>query len=247
MATNKLGTESLETQPVNLSNKIKARKAGLLYLVVVLTGIFSLAYVPSKLIEWNDAAATLQNIKDHEFMFRLSIVSGVVCYVFFLFLPLALYKLLSQVDESYARIMVLLAVVSVPISILNWQNKLAVLTLIGDSNYLMTHDVNQLSAQVMFFLNQYNNGILVIQIFWGLWLFPFGYLLYKSGFLPKVLGVLLMAGCFGYLINFTGDILVSDYAKMGLSSWVDMPAALGEIGTCLWLIIMGAKEKATTY
>ena len=224
------------------SNKKKARIAGSLYLGVVLTGIFSLAYVPSKLIDWNNPAITLEQIRSNEWLFRLSIVSGLMCYVFFLFLPLALFRLLKQVNRQYALIMVLLAVVSVPISMLNMWNKFAVLTLIDSSITTQQLTIDSLQTQVMFYLNQYENGNLIAQIFWGLWLFPFGYLVFKSGFLPKILGILLMMGCFSYLVNFFGSILVQDYGKLGIGGYISIPASLGEIGTCLWLLIIGAKN-----
>jgi hypothetical protein len=190
------------------SNKKKARIAGALYAVVVLTGIFSLAYIPSRFITWDDPANTFNAIKESELLFRLGIVSSLVCYVCFLFLPLALYRLLKPVDELCARLMVLLALVSVPISFINIQNKLAVLSLINPENKT-AGTIDQLESQVMFYLNQYDNGILIVSIFWGLWLFPFGYLVYKSGLIPKLFGILLMLGCFGYLINFCGNFLVN--------------------------------------
>jgi hypothetical protein len=86
----------------------------------------------------------------------------------------------------------------------------------------------------------------IVHIFSGLWLFPFGYLVFKSSFLPKFLGVLLMLGCFGYLINFLGNTLIPDYSTLGISSYIRLPASIGEIGTCLWLLIMGAKDKKAT-
>lgn len=225
------------------SNKKTARIAGLLYLVVVATGIFSLAYVPSKLIVWDNAAQTISNITNSELLFRLGIVSSLICYTFFLFLPIVLYQLLQSVNRKYANAMVILAIVSVPISFINILNKFAVLLLIGSSTLLKGAEVVQIQTQVMLYLNLYNSGILIVQIFWGLWLFPFGYLVFKSGFLPKFLGILLMAGCFGYLINFLGNSLLPNYNKLGISSYIRLPASLGEIGTCLWLLIMGAKEK----
>lgn len=225
------------------SNKKTARIAGLLYLGVILTGIFSLAYVPSKLIVWDDPATTFTNIKTSETLFRFGIVSGLVCYIFFLLLPIQLYRLLKNINEFYAKLMVLLAVVSVPISFLNIQNKLAVLHIIKEGNLNNALTNEQLQSQVMFYLNQYDNGILMVSIFWGLWLFPFGYLVYKSGFLPKILGVLLMMGCFGYLFNFLGNSLVTDYVHLGISKYISMPATFGEIGICLWLLIVGVKRK----
>lgn len=227
------------------SNKKTARIAGLLYLAVVLTGIFSLAYVPSKLIVWDNPVATFNNIKTSETLFRSGIVSGLLCYVFFLLLPVALYKLLKPVNEFYAKLMVLLAVISVPISYTNIQHKFAVLSIVNGEN-LKSFTSEQLQSQVMFYLHQYDNGILMVSVFWGLWLFPLGYLVYKSGILPKILGMLLMLGCFGYLINFAGNTLIPDYSKIGISSYISLPASIGEIGTCLWLLIIGAKDKKAT-
>ena len=228
------------------TNKKTARIAGLLYLVVVVTGMFSLAYVPSKLIVWNDAAQTVSNITGNELLFRLGIVSSLVCYTFFLFLPIVLYQLLKSVNKTHAKVMVILAIVSVPISFVNMINKFAVLSLISGSSALKGIAIDQMHTQVMFYLDLYNSGILIVQIFWGLWLFPLGYLIFRSGFLPKFLGVLLMAGCFGYLLNFLGNSLWTGYSELSISSYVRLPASLGEIGTCLWLLLMGAKEKKTS-
>jgi hypothetical protein len=129
---------------------------------------------------------------------------------------------------------------------LNIQNKFAILSLISNPDYLKIFSTDQLQSQVSLYLNQYESGILIVSIFWGLWLFPFGYLVFKSGFLPKILGILLMLGCLGYLVNFVGHSLVSNYSKIGVSSYISLPASLGEIGTCLWLLIMGAKDNLTT-
>lgn len=221
-------------QESKLSFRNTGRIAGLLYLVVVITGIFSLGYVPSKLIVWSDAVATFTNIANSEFLFRLGIVSGLICYTFFLFLPLVLYKLLKPVHKTYAIYMVVLAIVSVPISFINMQNKFAVLSIISSRG--------EEKDLVMFYLNQYDYGNLIVQVFWGLWLFPLGYLIFKSAIIPKFLGILLMLGCVSYLINFFGNALFSNYSDLGISSFVRLPATLGEIGTCLWLLIMGAKN-----
>lgn len=225
------------------SPKKIARLAGLLYLIVVLTGIFSLAYVPSQLIVWGDAEATYTAITDSQILFRFGIAAGIICYIAFLFLPFVLYKLLSPVNKTHAIAMVALAVISVPISLVNLLNKFSVLTLISGDDYLHVFGTDQLQAQVLLQLEYYNNGIQLASVFWGLWLLPFGYLVYKSGFLPKLLGVFLMAGCIGYLINTFGSLLFQDYSGLGISGIVSLPATLGEIGTCLWLLIMGVKEK----
>lgn len=226
-------------------NKI-SRIAGLIYLGVVLTGLFSLMYVPSKLINYDNASLTFQNLTASEMLFRFGIVSGVLCYIFFLFLPIVLYKLLRQVNEEIAKLMVLLALISVPMYFVNLQNELTALSLIKAPNYLNVFSTEQIQSQVLLYINQYDNGMRLIHIFSGLWLFPFGYLVFKSNFLPKILGILLMLGCFGYLINFFGSRLISNYSELGISSYISLPASLGEIGTCLWLIIIGAKEKFTS-
>ena len=198
---------------------------------------------PSKLIFWNDTAKTIQQITASETLFRMSLVSSAICYVAFLLLPFVLYRLLNSVNEIAGKLMIILSVVSVPISLLNLQNKYAVLTLLNGKNYLDIFTEQQIQTQIMLLLENYDNGILILQIFWGLWLFPFGYLVYKSGFLPRILGVLLMLGCCGYLISFVGNTMMENYGQTFISGYVTIPASLGEIGTCLWLLIRGINEK----
>ena len=218
------------------SPKKTARTAGFLYLIVVVTGIFNLIYVPSQLNVPGNALATVNNILASESLFRLGIVSGLVCYTVFLLLPFVLYKLLKPVDRNLAVLMVVFAVVTVPISLVSIVNKLDVLSLLSGADYLQAFEADQLHAKVMLSLRAYSNGLLVSQIFWGLWLFPFGYLVFKSGFLPRILGILLMMGCFSYLISFFGRSLFPETVMPG---FIMLPASIGEIGTCLWLIIMG--------
>lgn len=225
------------------SNKKLARIAGLIYLGVVITGLFSLMYIPSKLIVSGNPSLTYQKIVSSESLFRLWIISGLLCYSFFLFLPLVLYKLLKQFNENFAKLMVLLAIMSVPIFFLNSQNQLNILSLVSNTDNHLGFSAQQTQSQIMLYLDQYKNGIRIVHIFSGLWLFPFGYLVFKSGVLPKILGILLMLGCFGYLINFIGNTLIPTYSKIGISSYISLPASIGEIGTCLWLLIMGAKDK----
>jgi hypothetical protein len=162
-------------------------------------------------------------------------------YLAFLLLPLVLYRLLGSVNKNVATLMVAWAVVSVPISLMNLSHKFAVLTWIDQADYLHVFDISQRQAQVLLHLEYYNNGIQISSVFWGLWLLPFGYLVFKSGFLPKILGVFLMVGCFGYLINFTGGFLVEGYYDLGIARFISLPASIGEIGTCLWLVIVGRK------
>ncbi|NAY92989.1 DUF4386 family protein [Muricauda sp. JGD-17] len=221
------------------NNKSKARVAGLLYFIVVITGIFSLMYVPSKLIVWDNSQQTLENIQSSESLFRLGILAESISFTAFLLLPLVLYSLLKQVNKSYAVVMVALVLPSVPIFFSALLNKFAVLsTISGPENSAWSK-----AEQVMFYMHQFNDGNLLGQNFWALWLFPFGYLVFKSGFLPKLLGYLLMVGSVGYYLDFLGRIAIPNYSGFIIADYITIPASIGEIGICLWLLIMGTKEK----
>ena len=216
------------------------RLSGLLYLIVVITGMFSLVYVPKQLFIYNNPTNTYNNILNNETLFRLSIVSSVVCYISFGLLPLYLYRLLRSVDEFIAKLMVFFAVVSVPISIYNLHHKYAILSLVDK---IETQDISERYIQTMIYLKLYDQGIFIATIFWGLWLLPFGYLVYKSGFMPKVLGILLMLGCFGYVINFFGHTLSSDYKLLFIRKIMSVLPSIGELSTCLWLLYVGFRNK----
>ena len=223
-------------QPRNI-----ARVAGLLYLVVVLAGIFSIAYVPAQTQVAGDAAATVAKIASHEGLFRLGIAAGLVCYTAFLLLPLALYRLLSPHGRTAATLMVALAVASVPLSFVNLQHKLDVLSLLGNAPHLRAFAPEAVEAQVMLALQAYSNGLLVSKLFWGLWLLPFGWLVFHSRQLPRLLGVLLMLGCVGYVADVFARLLVPGFAESTAAGLLPLPATLGEIGTCLWLVVMGVR------
>jgi len=225
------------------TNKNTARAAGLIYLIVVITGMFSLAYVPQRIIDWNNSRVTFNNIAASSSLFRLGIYSSILCYVAFTFLPLFLYKLLRTVNETHARAMVIVALLSVPLSFNNLQHKYAALTLTGKESFLQNNSMEDLQSKLMFSLHQYNDGILLTTVFWGLWLFPFGLLVYRSGFMPKFLGVLLMLGCIGYLINFTGNTLLENYSRIGIGKYMGMLPAFAEIGTCFWLLFFDLQIK----
>jgi hypothetical protein len=178
-----------------------ARLAGGLYLSLALFSGFGIMYVPSALVVPGDAATTASNIMASEGLFRISMVSHLIGQTVFIFLVLALYKLLKLVNKDHAVLMVVLALLGVPIAFLFEVNHLAVLQLLSGTDYLTAFDTDQLHAQAMLFLDLRNYGILIAQIFWGLWLLPLGYLIFRSGFLPRVLGVLVMVGGFGYVFD----------------------------------------------
>lgn len=221
------------------TNNQKARAAGFIYLLLIISGMFSLMYVPMELIEWGDAAKTLTNIRGSDMLFRLGAVSEVFCYTMFLLLPLALYRLLEPVNKEQSILMVIFVVVGVAVSFLPISHKFEVISLLNEAGYQDLIGENQLQTQVMLALESYSSGIHIAQVFWGLWLFPFGYLVYTSGFLPKFLGICLILGCFGYLIEFVGISLFPDYRGSLFATIVGIPSSIGEIGICLWMLIMG--------
>jgi len=130
--------------------------------------------------------------------------------------------------------MAVLFLVSVPIAMLNAVNHFAALLLSSGADYLTAFPGEQLHALVPFFLELNEYGIYIAYIFWGLWLFPLGYLVFKSGFLPKILGIYLMISCFGYLIDFVTFFFFPDF---GVS--INMFTGWAELFLCLWLLIKG--------
>ena len=231
---------NLNYEDEEMTKNSTARLAGFIYLLLVLSGIFYLLYVPSQYIVSGDAASTVNNIIESEFLFRSGIAVGVLSNIFYLVLPFVLFDLFKDVNRNCAVLMVVLSAVSVPFSLFNMVDKVNVLTLLSGAQYLDPFSMEQIQVQVMLLLKSYSNGIQLIQIFWGLWLFPFGFLAFKSGYIPKILGISLMLGCFGYLIFFFGKLLFPDVTIPSFVSW---PSSFGEIGTCLWLLVMGIKDK----
>lgn len=226
--------------------KTQARLAGLLYLVVVATGIFSLGYVPSQLNVAEDWTATMANIVAHESLFRLGIAAFLLKQVAFLLLPLALYRVLSHANRAVAVAMVALAITSVPLSLVALGHKLDALTLLTDPALAKAVAAPQLRAMAAQALDAYGNGLVATRLFWGLWLLPFGWLVVRSARMPRVLGVLLMLGCLGYMIDVLGALLAPAYADSIVAKYAMLPASLGEIGACLWLLLFGVRMSART-
>jgi len=216
------------------TNKKTARIAGFLYLIMFPLGIFGIMYVPSILIVPGDAATTANNIMASESLFRLSIVSALILQIVNLLLVLVLYKLLKPVNKNHAVLMVIFFLVSVPITMLNELNQFAALLLLSGADYLTVFTTDQLQALVPLFLDLHEYGITIAGIFWGLWLFPMGYLVFKSGYIPRILGILLMIGCFGYLIDSFAIFLLPNY-EVNIAIFTFW----GEVLFPLWLLIKG--------
>lgn len=217
-----------------------ARIAGALYLSLAATAPFSLIYVPGKLIVRGDATATASNILAHETLFRLGIVGDLLTQVIFILVAMALYRLLSGVNKAWASLMVALVLVSAAIGFLNELNNVAALTLFRGADFLTVFDKPQLAALAMLKLGLYSQGNNINMLLWGLWLFPFGVLVMRSRFLPRFLGVLLIANCFAYAAISLTALLLPVYTSVVYK--VAMPfMAAGELSIVLWLLIKGAK------
>jgi Domain of unknown function (DUF4386) len=221
--------------------KNPGRIAGCLYVLASMVGIFGLLYVPGRLIVSGNAAQTARNIAASETLFRLGIAAHVVGEALFVFVALALYGLFNAVNRRWALCMLTLILLAVPIAFLNELNAVAALLLVRGSDFLSIFEPRQRDALAMLFLNLRRYGFELAGIFWGLWLFPLGLLVYRSGFLPRILGVALMANCFAFLINSLTSLVLPHYQAV-VAGWT-RPFHFGELIFMLWLLIMGAKPK----
>ncbi|OPY25760.1 MAG: hypothetical protein A4E28_02984 [Methanocella sp. PtaU1.Bin125] len=224
---------------VDASMNKMARKAGWLYLLLALCFLFSTMYVDSRLYVTGDAAATVSNIHASEGLFRLGIVSILVGQIAFMLLVNELYTLLKSVDRGQARLMLILVVAGVAAGCLNMATKCAPLLLSNGAGYLAAFDPAQLDGLAMLSLDLYRYGVYVVDIFWSLWLIPLGLLVYKSGFFPRVMGVLLLIGSIGYLLVSFKLLLPNNEAISTGSSVFVMISTMAEFIFVFWLLLKG--------
>lgn len=218
-----------------------ARTAGLLYGALVILGILNLMVIPGRYSVGGDPAATIANIRTMETVFRTGVIVGVLSNLTYALLGLALYRLLAPVGRTAATLLVVFASAGAAVGLVSAGPKLDVLSILGTAPYLQAFTAEQIQAQAMLLLRSYSNLTRVAELFWGLWLIPFGFLVYRSGFLPRVLGVLLIAGGAGYAFNFFAKVLWAAYATTQLPILLPLPAHVGEIGIMLWLVIVGTR------
>ena len=211
-----------------------ARIAGFLYLLQIPLGIFGILYVPNALLVPGDVAATANNILAHEFLFRLSIVSAILCPLVTIATALFLYKLLNSVNKNHAVLMVIFALVYTPIAMLNELNHVAVLLLLKGPEYLTIFTTSQLQTLVPIFFDLHKYGIQIVGIFFGLWLLPMGYLVFKSNYIPKIIGVMLIVASFGYVIDFFTYFIFPSFG-VAISGYT----FVGEVLMVFWLLIKG--------
>lgn len=224
-------------------NSIKktARIAGFLYSLYFVTEISARVFGRSPLIVFGDAAATASNITAHEWQFRIGIVNDLLAGVLFVLAAWALHALLKPVNKNLALLFLLLNVGGAAARWIGDLNLFAALPLLSGADYLKVFQAEQLQAQAMLFLNLRDSAFASAQIFYGAWLFPLGYLAFRSGFLPRVLGVLLMMDCFGVLVWFFQFFLFPGYEVItypGLAV-----SLIAEVSLTLWLLIRGVKDR----
>src|SRR6266513_3842360 len=221
----------------------KARIAGSLYILASLIGYLRLIYIPSTLVVSGNAAATASNIAAHETLFRWGIVSLLIAAVLFVFVTLALYQLLERVDRNLAILMVILGSLLVtPLFFVNPVTDAGALFFATNSDFLSVFDKAQHDAFVVLFLRLHHVLDLANAIFWGLWLIPFGLLVYRSRFIPRFLGVWLIVGCLGYLgFSFAG-FLFPAYEDKAFA--LGTPFRLGEVAFMIRTQSMNAREPA---
>lgn len=218
-----------------------SRIAGILYLFLIITGVFGVMYLPSQILVTGDTVSTAKNIISKELLFRTGVLNDIISNTIFLFLALVLYRLLKSVNEHQAKIMFALVIVQIPfVFIMEAFNITSLMILKGE--VLKTFEINQRQDLAMLFIEINNYGTLSLEMFWGLWLLPFGILVYKSEFIPRIFGILLLVGGFAYIFDSTIGILIPSY-----SSFVKYPTlllvAIGEVSITLWLLIKGIKTK----
>src|SRR5436305_8850443 len=223
------------------STKKNARFAGFMYLLLM-TAPLRLVYIPNALFVRGNATATANNIVAHETLFRLGSVSVLISGVIVIFLALALYRLFKGVDQNLAVLMVILGgVLPSAIDFFNVLNDAAAMMLARGADFLSVFDQPQRNALAMLFLRLHDHENFAAEIFCALWLIPLAILVYRSGFLPRFLGVWLTINGFAYVaLSFTGWLLPQYYAVAFNSAF---PVLFGELAFMLWLVIKVAKPK----
>jgi len=219
-----------------------ARIAGAVYLSTLPLAIYFWSYLPGKLIARGNATVSAENILAHETLFRFSIVGDLFTHVILLCLAFLLYRLLSDVNRTWAFVMVGFVLVSTAVGFVNALNSIAAVILVRGTDFLAVIDKAQREASAMLFIRLHGEGFLINEVFSGLWLFPLGLLVFRCGFLPRFLGVWLMIACFGWLVVSVVALVFPTYYDTAFS--FAQPVVLGEMAFALWLLLKGPNVQA---
>src|SRR6476646_4541833 len=223
------------------SPKGLARIAGVLYLLVGIFGGFAEGFVDPKMYVAGDAAATAGNLVANAGLVRMGVVAHLVDGVFFVLTAVVLYLLLNHVHKNVARVMVLFVALAVGIICLNAVFQFESVRVATDSSYAAAFGAAGSNALVLLLLDIQHYGTLAAQIFFGLWLAPLGYLAYKSGLFPKVLGVVLVAATVSYLLDSLTAFLLPAL-ELQIKPFLIVAPLVGEIWMVLYLLVKGVKS-----
>lgn len=218
-----------------------ARIAGAVYLSTLPFALYFWSYIPGKLIVRGNATATAENILAHETLFRLSILGDLVGYLIFICVGFLLYRLLRDVNRMWALVMLGFVLVQGAIGFMNGLNSIAAVILFRGADFLAVIDKAQREALAMFFIRLHGQGFVINEIFWGVWLFPLGLLVFRSRFLPRFLGVWLIIACFAWLALSITGLLFPPYSDA--ASRILQPVTLGEMAFALWLLVKGVNVR----
>ena len=222
-----------------IPNKKTARLAGFLWLLMFVFGPIA-QIIRDKLFVSGDMGVTASNIMAHEFLFRLGFVSDLIMMIIYMLLSLVLYKLLSTVNKDLSILMVIFVIIGTSINMSNLLNEFAALQLLSGAEYLSVLNDAQLQAQAMLAYDLYLHGYEIANIFFALWLVPLGLLVYKSDFLPRALGIMLIVGGSGLLINVFVHFLFPSY--LIVNTILLIPQTIAEALFTLWILIRGINE-----
>jgi len=218
-------------------NKKTARIAGLWYLVLAIGSGYSWMYI-TKTFVLESAALTVQNILKTETQYIISIIGSIVGQIGFIFLALALYRLLKNVNQTQARLMLTLVIISVSVMFVNIIFQTSALIFLNRTNYFISFTTAQIAELTTMFLHLNIIGVYIVDIFWGLWLFPLAYLAYQSNLFPKIIAFVLVISGLGYIVDSL-SFLINQEAHLILRNYLSIPEALGEVIMLLWLLIKG--------
>ena len=217
------------------SPQVYARVGGFAYLIIIVAGAFGEMYVRSTIIVSGDAAATARNILSNSLLWRMGIAGDLLMHVCDVILMMCLYVLLKPVNKNLALLAVLFNLIQTSVLVANKLNLLMPLFLLGSADYLRVFDPLQLQSLSYLFLKAHGYGFGVGLIFFGCECLILGYLIFRSGFFPKVIGVLIQIAGLCYLINSFAMIVAPELSNFSLL----IPAFIGELSFCLWLLIKG--------
>lgn len=232
------------TEATDISQRKAAKVAGFAILAMAILAGFAYGYVLNSLIVPGDANSTANNIMASETLFRAAIFSFLLVLICDVLTAWALYIFLKQVNQNLSLLTAWLRLVYAAILGIAILNFAIVLFLVSGTDYLKAFEVGQLNALVLLFLNAFNGIWSIGLIVFGCHLFVLGYLAFKSGYIPKLFGVLLIIASLSYLASNSGGLLLSNYDryKGTVESILSVPMIIGELGFGFWLIFKGGKS-----